>query len=254
MNAGDPFVAPVDPLRAEEVMHEALQTPLPGRIAVIEQLCGSDTALFDEVKSLLQHLPDPENPDDPDQPLGEVKFEGQVIGGCRVESLLGRGGTGRVFRAMQEWPPRPVAVKILRPELLTESARRRFRRETRALARLDHPGVARIHAAGLHRLSGTDFPFVIMELVADAKTLTEWWRSTDRPLHDRLLLFADVCEAVHHGHVRGLVHRDLKPSNVLVDGAGTPKVIDFGIAAVTTDEGSPITITRAVAGTPRFSL
>jgi multidrug efflux pump subunit AcrB len=73
MNAGDPFVAPVDPLRAEEVMHEALQTPLPGRIAVIEQLCGGDTALFDEVKSLLRHLPDPENPDDPDQPLGEVK-------------------------------------------------------------------------------------------------------------------------------------------------------------------------------------
>ncbi len=252
MNAGDPFVAPVDPLRAEEVMHESLQTPLPGRIAVIEQLCGGDTALFDEVKSLLRHLPDPENPDDPDQPLGEVKFEEQVIGGCRVESLLGRGGTGRVFKAMQEWPPRPVAVKILRPELLTESARRRFRRETRALARLDHPGVARIHAAGLHRLGGTDFPFVIMELVADAKTLTEWWRSTDHPLHDRLLLFAHVCEAVHHGHVRGLVHRDLKPSNVLVDGAGTPKVIDFGIAAVTTDEGAPTTITRAVAGTPGY--
>ena len=252
MNAGDPFVAPVDPLRAEDVMHEALQTPLPGRIAVVEQLCGSDTALCAEVKSLLQHLPDPENPDDPDQPLGEVQFEGQVIGGCRVESLLGRGGTGRVFKAMQEWPPRPVALKILRPELITESARRRFRRETRALARLDHPGVARIHAAGLHHLGGTDFPFVIMELVADAKTLTEWWRSTDRPLHDRLLLFADVCEAVHHGHVRGLVHRDLKPSNVLVDGAGTPKVIDFGIAAVTTDEGAPTTITRAVAGTPGY--
>ena len=252
MNAGDPFAAPVDPLRAEDVLHEALQTPLPARITTVERLCGSDTALCEEVKSLLQHLPDPENPDDPDQPLGEVQFEGQMIGGCSVQSLLGRGGTGRVFKAMQEWPPRAVALKILRPELLTESARRRFRRETRALARLDHPGIARIHAAGLHRLDGTDFPFVVMELVADAKTLTDWWRTTDRSLSDRLLLFADLCEAVHHGHVRGLVHRDLKPSNVLVDGQARAKVIDFGIAAVTTDEGAPVTITRAVAGTPGY--
>ena len=252
MSVGDPFATPVDPLRAEEVMHEALQTPLPRRIAVVEQLCGSDTALCDEVKSLLQHLPDPENPDDADQPLSEVAFEGQTIGGCRIESLLGRGGTGRVFKAMQEWPPRQVAVKILRPELLTESARRRFRRETRALARLDHPGIARIHAAGLHRLDGTDFPFVIMELVTDASTITEWWRSTRQPLRDRLLLFAELCEAVHHGHVRGLVHRDLKPSNVLVDGEGRAKVIDFGIAAITDDDGAQITLTRAVAGTPGY--
>ena len=252
MNAGDPFAASVDPLRAEDVLHEALQTPPPGRIAIVEQLCGSDTALCEEVKSLLRHLPDPENPDDPHQPLGEVAFEGETIGGCRIESLLGRGGTGRVFKALQEWPPRPVALKVLRPELLTESARRRFRRETRALARLDHPGIARIHAAGLHRLDGTDFPFVIMELVTDASTITEWWRSTRQPLRDRLLLFAELCEAVHHGHVRGLVHRDLKPSNVLVDGEGRAKVIDFGIAAITDDDGAQVTLTRAVAGTPGY--
>ena len=246
MNPHDPFGSHVDPLRAEDVLDAVLQVPAADREAAIERLCEGDVALRDTVRSLLRHLPDPEGPDGSEYPQTERSFEGVVIGGCRIESLLGRGGTGRVFRATQEWPPRPVALKLLRPELLSESGRRRFRRETRALARLDHPSIARIHSAGLH-LDGTmEWPFVVMELVSDARHLNVWWRDCGLPLAERLNRFADLCDAVHHGHVRGLVHRDLKPSNVLVDGTGAVKVIDFGVAMIVGDDGAPVTLTLSL--------
>ncbi len=247
----DPF-GRVDPLHAEEVLERVLQTAPEARDAEIDRLCGHDPALRTEVRSLLRHLPDPENPDDPEGHASDLQLEGRVIGGCRIQRLLGRGGTGRVFAAMQEWPPRPVAVKVLRPELLTEGARRRFRRETRALARLDHPGIARIHSAGLHLERGVELPFVVMELVDGAQPLTAWWAASRASLEARVALFADICDAVHHGHVRGLVHRDLKPSNVLVGSDGRAKVIDFGVASMTGDEGQAMTLTRAVAGTPGY--
>jgi WD40 repeat protein len=141
---------------------------------------------------------------------------------------------------------------VLRPELLSESARRRFRRETRALARLDHPAIARIHAAGVQREQQYELPFVVMELVEGAQPITQWWTTTHQSLEKRLELFAVVCDAVHHGHLRGLVHRDLKPSNVLVSADERPKVIDFGVASMTSDDGTPGTVTRAIAGTPGY--
>jgi WD40 repeat protein len=242
----------VDPLRAEEVLDETLRAPVSERSTLLDRLCGSDSVLREEVSSLLGHLPDPENPENPTTAWHEPSLEGQVVGGCRIECLLGRGGTGRVFQAMQEWPPRPVAVKVLRPELLSESARRRFRRETRALARLDHPAIARILSAGVQRDQSGDLPFVIMELVEGARNIAQWWRDTPSSLLDRLELFARVCDGVHHGHVRGLVHRDIKPSNVLVGVDGQPKVIDFGVASMSDDQGMPVTLTRAVAGTPGY--
>jgi WD40 repeat protein len=242
----------VDPLVAEDVLDEALRSPPEMRDAEIARLCGGDGALEREVRSLLSHLPDPESHDGNDAPEPELDLAGRTVGGCRIETLIGRGGTGRVFRATQEWPPRPVAVKVLRPELLGESARRRFRRETRALARLDHPAIARILAAGVQRERGTELPYLVMELVENARTIATWWKAGDSSLSARLETFAMVCDAVHHGHVRGLIHRDLKPSNVLIDGHGRPKVIDFGVASMTGDDGAPVTITRAIAGTPGY--
>lgn len=252
MNAPGISTPDVDPLRAEEVLDQALRAPSSERARLLDRLCGDDAALREEVASLMGHLPDPENPDNPKAPWQEPSLEGQVIGGCRIETLLGRGGTGRVYRAMQEWPPRTVAVKVLRPELLSESARRRFRRETRALARLDHPAIARIHSAGVQRDQAVDLPFVVMELVDGGRNITQWWRDASCPLTQKLERFATVCDGVHHGHVRGLVHRDIKPSNVLVGLDGQPKVIDFGVASMTNDEGMPVTLTRAVAGTPGY--
>ncbi len=252
MNAHGSSTPEVDPLRVEEVLDEALRTPSSERALLLDRLCGDNAALREEVASLMGHLPDPENPDNPTTPWQEPSLQGQVIGGCRIETLLGRGGTGRVYRAMQEWPPRAVAVKVLRPELLSEGARRRFRRETRALARLDHPSIARILSAGVHRDESGELPFVVMELVEGGRNVTQWWRESSHTLAQKLELFAKVCDGVHHGHVRGLVHRDIKPSNVLVDGQDHPKVIDFGVASMTGEEGAPVTLTRAIAGTPGY--
>jgi WD40 repeat protein/tRNA A-37 threonylcarbamoyl transferase component Bud32 len=242
----------VDPLRAEDLLHEVLKLPAPERHAAVDRLCGGDDRLRREVLSLLAHLPDPEVESEEGQDSEETPLEGRVIGGCRLESLIGRGGAGRVYAAWQDWPPRKVAIKILRPELLSESARRRFRRETRALARLDHPGMARILSAGLHGDPGLELPYVVMELVEPGTPITAWWSNSTRTLAERLDRFASLCDAVHHGHTRGLVHRDLKPSNVLVNGSDDLKVIDFGVASITADDGSQATLTRAVAGTPGY--
>ena len=95
MNARGLSTPTVDPLRAEEVLDETLRAPVSERSTRLDRLCGNDTALREEVSSLLGHLPDPENPENPSTPWHEANLEGQVIGGCRIESLLGRGGTGR---------------------------------------------------------------------------------------------------------------------------------------------------------------
>lgn len=252
MSDASSFGQSVDPLRAEEVLQQVLLAPPELRDDTLDRLCLEDDALRAEVRSLLRHLPDPEHPDDAAAAAAESRLEGRVIGGCKIEKLLGRGGTGRVFRARQEWPPRAVAVKVLHPEVLGEGARRRFRREARALARLDHPGIARILSAGLHREGQVELPYVVMDVVEDARTISEWWRTTSKPLTDRLELFASVCDAVHHGHVRGLVHRDLKPSNVLVGSDDRARVIDFSVASMTADDGGMLTLTRAIAGTPGY--
>ncbi|NBX25058.1 MAG: hypothetical protein EBQ99_03250 [Planctomycetes bacterium] len=242
----------VDPLRAEELLNQLIGLPPAERSAALERLDGGDLALRQEVLSLLAHLPDPETDPAEGAELEEVPLEGRVVGGCRIERLIGRGGAGRVFAAWQTWPPRRVAIKILRPELLSESARRRFRRETRALARLDHPGIARILAAGLHGEPGTEIPYVVMELVEPGMPITAWWSSCARPLAERLDRFASLCDAIHHGHTRGLIHRDLKPSNILASGADDLKIIDFGVASITADDGVQATVTRVVAGTPGY--
>ena len=241
-----------DPLRTEELLHEVLQVPAADRVAAVDRLCGGDEHLRREVLSLLAHLPDPEMEAEEGQESDEPPLEGRVIGGCRLEKLIGRGGAGRVFAAWQEWPPRRVAIKILRPELLSDSARRRFRRETRALARLEHPGMARMLAAGLHGEPNAELPYVVMELVEPGMPITTWWSASQRPLAERLDRFASLCDAVHHGHTRGLVHRDLKPSNVLVNESDDLKVIDFGVASITADDGSQATVTRVIAGTPGY--
>jgi len=251
MNEESPREA-VDPLRAEELLHQVIGLPSAERAAAVARLAEGDLALEREVLSLLEHLPDPEDDAAESVEPQEAPLEGRVIGGCKIERLIGRGGAGRVFAAWQTWPPRQVAIKILRPELLSESARRRFRRETRALARLDHPGIARILSAGLHGEPGSELPYVVMELVEPGTLINEWWSASTRPLSERLDRLAGLCDAIHHGHTRGLVHRDLKPSNVLAHRADELKIIDFGVASITADDGMQATVTRVVAGTPGY--
>ncbi len=156
-----------------------------------------------------------------------------TLGNVKLVRLVGEGGMGRVYEGQQERPHRTVAVKVIRPGVVSPHLVRRFEYEAQMLARLTHPGIAQIHSIGSQDVEGRLLPFFVMEFITDAKPLTDFADDRSLPTHDRVALFQKVCDAVAHGHHKGVIHRDLKPSNILVDSTGQPKVIDFGVARTT---------------------
>ncbi|MEO6710056.1 MAG: protein kinase, partial [Planctomycetota bacterium] len=162
------------------------------------------------------------------QPLPES------FGEFRILREIGRGGMGIVYEAEQANPRRRVAIKLLGTGLVSgPELERMLRREAQALARLEHPSVARIYDIGR---TPDGRPFLAMELV-DGSTLTRYVTEHGLPRRARLQLFSQLCDAVAYAHQRGVIHRDLKPSNVLVDRSGRPRVLDFGLARLIDVEG-----------------
>ena len=136
---------------------------------------------------------------------------------------------GTVYEAEQDNPRRTVALKVIRPGLVSPELLKRFSHEAQILARLQHPGIAQVYEAGM----GEDGqPFFAMEFIR-GMPLDEYARSRGLDAAARLELLARVCDAVQHAHEKGVIHRDLKPGNILVDETGQPKVLDFGVAHVT---------------------
>jgi len=178
----------------------------------------------------------PEVPDGPDPLIG------QNIGSYRIKSVIAAGGMGTVYEAEQQQPRRIVALKVMSRYAASRSARRRFQFESQILAHLRHPNIAQVYEAGMHSDPNRDregagttpgVPYFAMEYIPDAKIITQYTEENKLATRDRLRLFAKVCDAVHHGHQKGVIHRDLKPANILVDPGGEPKVIDFGVARAT---------------------
>ncbi|QDV07993.1 Serine/threonine-protein kinase PrkC [Planctomycetes bacterium Poly30] len=141
------------------------------------------------------------------------------IGAYRILGILGRGGMGVVYEAEQDTPHRRVALKVLRPDVVTPGMLRRFDHETQVLARLNHPGIAQIYGAGTATTDAGEQPFLAMELVPGV-SVTTYAEEHRLGIEARLRLVTAIADAVHHAHQRGVVHRDLKPANVLVDEAG----------------------------------
>ena len=158
-----------------------------------------------------------------------------AVGPYRIVGRLGEGGMGAVYRAEQTHPiRRTVAVKVIRAEVASEQVIARFEAERQALARMDHPNVAKVLDAGADR----GRPYFVMEL-APGVPITRFCDENRLPLRDRLELFCQVCEAIAHAHTKAILHRDIKSSNVLAyyaDGKPTAKVIDFGIAKAMTPD------------------
>jgi hypothetical protein len=153
---------------------------------------------------------------------------GDRIGFYRIVRELGHGGMGAVFLATRDDDEyqRLVAIKVVKRGMDTEEVLSRFRHERQILADLDHPYIARLHDGGT-TVDGR--PFFVMEYV-EGLPVDDYCAQRELDTAARLRLFVRVCEAVAHAHRNLVVHRDLKPANMLVTAAGTPKLLDFGIA------------------------
>lgn len=215
--------------------------PPEARALWLDRECAGDRALRAEVESLLaadsqpgaflkppdsddaavrlaiaaaQRSPhDPADDDEPDPLIGEM------LGKNRLLERIGRGGGGVVYKAEQDEPRRIVAVKVVADTSIAASSseRTRFRQEVNSLAKLIHPNIAALYDADRARLAtGRTVSYFAMEYVPGGRPITEFVQRAEFSIPQRLLLMAEVCEAVQHAHSKGVIHRDLKPSNILV--------------------------------------
>ncbi len=229
--------------RIDQLYHSALEREASSRAAFVEQACGGDKSLRAEVESLLAQAQGTDSflevsaAEVAAKDLAALLEPGAAshpaaIGRYRIIRLLGEGGMGTVYEAEQEEPRRIVALKVIKLGLATPDRLRRFRQESHALARLQHPGIAQIYESSTADTGFGPQPYFAMELIRGLP-LKQYADVHQLDTRQKLALMAKVCEAVHHAHQRGLIHRDLKPGNILVDETGQPKILDFGVARVT---------------------
>ena len=159
----------------------------------------------------------------------ETSHAGQRVGAYRIIRAIGEGGMGVVFLAERddETFEKQVAIKVARPGALSEPAMRRFRQERQIIATLEHAYIARLLDGGT---TSDGLPYFVLEYV-DGVPIDAWCESNQLSARDRIQLFLLICSAVEYAHAHGVVHRDLKPHNILVTRDGTPRLLDFGIAA-----------------------
>ena len=227
---------PDDWKQVDALLQEALDRPLEERERWLQEACAGNAALRDRVAELL-HLAAAEDdgltqggalraPGQGGVPEARALRPGDHLGRYEIRSLLGAGGMGRVYRALDPVLGREVAIKALGDALHTDSGSlRRFEREARLLARMSHPNIATIHGFELH----DGAPYLILERV-EGQTLEERLRSGPLPLAEALTIAVQVAEGLAEAHGKGVIHRDLKPANVMLTSSGRVKLLDFGLA------------------------
>jgi WD40 repeat protein/predicted Ser/Thr protein kinase len=250
-------MAEPSPRRVEELFDQAIDLDPARRAAFLDEQCGGDADLRAAVEDLLRL----DSQAEASESLLRSPLSGlrpppvappqPAVGRYRVLHLVGQGGMAAVYEAEQDRPNRRVALKVIRPGLLSPALLKRFEQEVEILGRLRHPGIAQIYEAGI---AEDGQPFFAMEFVRGLP-LDEYARSRSPTVRDRLSLMARVCDAVQHAHDQGVIHRDLKPGNILVDETGQPKVLDFGVARATDADlttGAGLTQTGQLLGTPSY--
>jgi len=253
-------------VRARKVFAEAIELPEGRREAFVLDACGDDADLQSLVLELLESHA--ELPDDyletraPVLPefLNLMRKDGLLFGDFQIESMLGEGGAGIVYLAMQRSLNRRVALKVLRP--VAESDMRsmnRFVDEAKSAARLSHSGIAQVFTAG----SESGIPYFSMEFVPGT-TLADCIRALNEgkpapPLpatNDQAFfravaeLVRDCADALTYAHAEKILHRDIKPENILIDASGKVKIVDFGLAR--DEQLGRHSKTGTIEGTPHY--
>jgi len=243
--------------RIRPLLSGLLERPREEHTASLAEVCGDDSELAASLRRLYEEECDDEgflrSPFESADRGEPALRTGDHIGPYRLVRELGHGGMGVVWLAERDSAfQQQVALKIIKRGMDTDEVVRRFRRERQLLADLDHPGIVRLLDGGA---TADGRPYLVLKVV-HGLAIDEHCRTKQLPLDERLRLFAQVSEAVASAHELGVVHRDLKPSNILVTEAGEPKVLDFGIAKVLSDEGSEVSLLTRTGErllTPRYA-
>lgn len=268
--------------RIKELFLEAVELPVGERESWLQANCSNEPTIVESVKELLRSHDrtslldksvesgqrmqqivqaarvlefNTETTRDEAEKYRGPNRAGEVLGKYRLMELLAEGGFGQVYVGQQSEPvKRMVAIKLLKPGMDSREVVARFEAERQALAMMNHPNIAQVFDGGA---TDQGQPYLVMELVR-GQPITEFCRTHQYSVRDKLRLIIDVCMAVQHAHQKGIIHRDLKPSNVLValdDTKPIAKVIDFGIAKAIGQSLTDKTIyTRftQIIGTPMY--
>lgn len=231
------------------LFEELLDTDAQGRRARLAELGASDEELARLVRGLLEDADASSSGEaEPAAPAGAVRLTpGSLVAGrYRIQSTLGEGGMGEVYLAARiDGITQQVAIKIVHGG--TAFLADRFVRERQILARLSHPNIARFLDGGL---TESGMPWLAMEYV-DGPAITVACDRDRLDLPARVRRFVQLCGAVQFAHRNLVLHRDIKPTNILVDGEGTPKLLDFGIARLI--EEKPSERTQTFMMTPAYA-
>jgi eukaryotic-like serine/threonine-protein kinase len=244
--------------KVKELFDAALEREGKDRAQFLDQACGSDPSLREEVESLLSAYARSDGMSTPSVPLS-ASPEPQpqdAIGPYRLMRKIGEGGMGQVWQAEQAEPiRRQVALKLIRSGVFDDALLRRFQAERQSLALMEHPAIAKVYDAGA---TAAGQPYFVMEYV-QGEPITAYCDHKKLPIAERLELFIKVCEGVQHAHQKAIIHRDLKPANILVaevDGKPAPRIIDFGLARAAAPlpaaGESVFTGVWGIAGTPGY--
>lgn len=243
--------------RVKEILDQALETPVDHRKEVVEQLCGGDPELEEEVNEYLTYTDRAEDllgDESLEEALGEETVPQTLpshAGPYRIEREIGRGGMGIVCLAKRDDGEyeRIVALKLIKTPGRRGKFARLFWRERQILARLDHPNIARLLDGGT---TESGLAYYAMEFV-DGEPLDRYRQRHSFNIREKLGLFLSICSAVSYAHRNLIIHGDLKPKNVLVTQDGTPKLLDFGVARILAGGGIQTEATTRMPFTPTYA-
>jgi serine/threonine protein kinase/tetratricopeptide (TPR) repeat protein len=241
---------------AKRLFDAALALDPPARDAYLREACRGEPDLLDEVQSLVawHH----ESTGFLETPAAQVSalpmpilpgsLVGQSLGAWRITDVIGRGGMGVVYRAERadDAFQREAAIKVVGSGGDVAPILDRFRLERATLAALDHPNIARLMDGGT---TPGGQPYFVMELVDGGVPVDRYCDDHHLSIDRRLDLFRTICSGVQYAHERLIVHRDIKPDNILVARDGTPKLLDFGVAKIVSEDAPPVDDTPGMAAT-----